>query len=378
MPPMRTFRNGEVWVKGFQAEGIRMVPAAVAMNSTVYKGRPPCIYDGWCQVGCPTGALANPNVTYLADARSAGAEVRPWCTVTRVITDPAGARATGIEYYDRDRKKHFQPAGVVVLAAWAAQNPRLLLTSATDKHPNGLANRSGLVGKYIMCHHMAGTWAIFDEDVQNYMGTTGAQFMSYDRYDKRSRKEAFGSSFLVAGAALKTNDLGGIANARVDLFGVELHEFMKRAARGLTRINAFGEALPSAENRVELASEKDELGMPLGRLVHSFDADAMTLWKANLEEGLRVAKAAGAKESWSAGNNPPTAHLMGGTIMGTTAETSVVNSYGQAHEISNLFVAGPGVFPTGGAANPTYTIFALSLRGAEHLAKHWAAFARTN
>ena len=102
MPPMRTFRNGEIWLKGFEAAGIRMVPAAVGMNSTVYKGRPPCIYDGWCHVGCPTGALANPLVTYLGEARKAGAEVRAWSTVTRVLTNQKGVRVTGVEYYDRD------------------------------------------------------------------------------------------------------------------------------------------------------------------------------------------------------------------------------------------------------------------------------------
>ena len=72
MPPMKTFRNGQVWLQGFEAVGIRMVPAAVGMNSTDYQGRPACIYDGWCHVGCPIGALANPLVTYLADAKKAG------------------------------------------------------------------------------------------------------------------------------------------------------------------------------------------------------------------------------------------------------------------------------------------------------------------
>ena len=69
MPPMKTFKNGQVWLKGFEAVGIRMVPAAVGMNSTEYKGRPACLYDGWCHVGCPIGALANPLVTYLGDAK---------------------------------------------------------------------------------------------------------------------------------------------------------------------------------------------------------------------------------------------------------------------------------------------------------------------
>src|SRR5499427_277254 len=143
MPPMKTFRHGEVWKKGFAAVGIRLVPAAVGMSSTAYKGRSACIYDGWCHVGCPIGALANPLVTYLADARKAGAEVRAHSTATRVLTDASGSKVTGVEYYDRNHEKQVQPASVVVLAAWAAQNPRLLLNSATDKHAKGLANRNG-------------------------------------------------------------------------------------------------------------------------------------------------------------------------------------------------------------------------------------------
>src|ERR671936_372359 len=96
-------------------------------------------------------------------------------------------------------ERQVQEANVVVLAAWSAQNPRILLNSATDKHPKGLANGSGLVGKYMMAHFNSGTWAMFDEDVQNHMGTTGAQFMSYERYPKTSHKGAFGSSFITAG-----------------------------------------------------------------------------------------------------------------------------------------------------------------------------------
>src|SRR5215831_17255828 len=148
-----------------------------------------------------------------------------------------------------------------------------------------------------------------------------------------------------------------------------------RAARGLARINAFGEEMPNIENRIELASDKDEFGMPLARIIHSYDQDAAALWNANFEEGLVVAKAAGAKEMWSSRGNMPTIHLLGGTIMGTDASNSITNSYGQTHELPNLYVAGPGIFPTEGASNPTYTIFALSLRGAEQMAANWSAVA---
>ena len=377
MPPMKTFRGGEVWKKGFETHGIRLVPAAVGMNSTPYKGRPACIYDGWCHVGCPIGALANPLVTYLADARKAGAQVRAHATVTRVLTNPKGDKVTGVEYFDAAKERQVQEASVVVLAAWSAQNPRLMLNSATDQHAKGLANASGLVGKYLTAHFASGTSAIFDEDLQPYMGTTGAQYFSYDRYDKNAHKAkgAFGSTFIVAGSAQKYSGLGGVANSRGDLFGPELAAFMQRAARGLARINAFGEEMPSIDNRVELASDKDEFGMPLGKITHSYNDDAVALFNANFEEGLAIAKATGAKEAWSNRGAMPTIHLMGGTIMGQSAADSVVNSYGQTHEIGNLWIAGPGLFPTSGAPNPTYTILALSLRGAEHLAASWGTVA---
>jgi choline dehydrogenase-like flavoprotein len=88
---------------------------------------------------------------------------------------------------------------------------------------------------------------------------------------------------------------------------------------------------------------------------------------------LKIAKASGAKEAWSARSGAiPTSHLMGGTIMGSGAGDSVVDSYGQSHEIPNLWVAGPSIFPTAGASNPTFTIFALSQRGAERMASQWA------
>ena len=219
MPPMKTFPNGQVWLKAAEANGIHLVPAAVGMKSTEFKGRPACLYDGWCHVGCPIGALANPVVTYLGEARKAGAEVRPFSTVTRVLTNADGTRVTGVEYYDAKKQKQVQEASVVVLAAWSAQNPRFLLNSATDKHPNGLANKNKLVGKFMMTHHIAGTWALFDEDITPHMGTVGAQFMSYDRYAKDELSGRVRQFLHRRRSGMKTNDY---AQARGDLFGADL------------------------------------------------------------------------------------------------------------------------------------------------------------
>ncbi len=80
MPPLKTFRHGEVWVPGFKSVGITVAPGAVGVNSTEYKGRAACIHDGWCGAGCPTGALANPQATFLGEARGKGAQVRAMST----------------------------------------------------------------------------------------------------------------------------------------------------------------------------------------------------------------------------------------------------------------------------------------------------------
>ena len=226
-----------------------------------------------------------------------------------------------------------------------------------------------------MTHFTAGTNAMFDGDLEGAKGTIGGQFMSYERYGKTAHKGAFGSTLLVCGGAAKASGLTGMHNARPDLFGPALADFMKRAARGFTRFNAACEEQPKIENRVELASQKDEFGMPLARIVHNYDDNEAALWNANFEEGMKIARATDAKEVWQLRGAMNAIHLMGGTIMGTDAGNSVVNSFGQAHEVPNLYVAGPGIFPTCGASNPTYTIFALSLRGAENLAANWSTIA---
>ena len=107
--------------------------------------------------------------------------------------------------------------------------------------------------------------------------------------------------------------------------------------------------------------------MPLGKLIHSYDQDAVALWNANLEEGLKIAHAAGAKEAWSARGSIPTSHLMGGTIMGTDPSTSVVNPYLQHWQMPNLFMTGGSTFPQSGSGNPTLTIIAMTYRSVDAL-----------
>jgi len=374
MPPMKWFRHAELLADGFKKLGMRTSPMPLSINSVPYNGRPACVYDGWCDAGCPTGALANPQVTYMPVAKKAGADIRAWSNVTRVLMNARGDRAIGVEYYDRQKQRQEQHADVVILAAFSAQNPRILFNSASDKHPNGLANSSGLVGRYVMAHMGASAYALFDEDVQNHMGFSSAFGMSQDGYGKDSRKDAFGSYTWTIGVAQKPNDLLGIANSRVPVFGSALHDFMKRAARGLAKIGSQGEEMPNADNRVMLSDRKDEFGFPLARVVHALDENSMKLFAHMRDEGERIVKATGAKEAWAA-PAPGLAHFIGGTLMGKSASDSVANSYGRTHDVGNLFISGAGLFPTEGGVHPTFTLHALSLRTADYMTANWGSIA---
>jgi choline dehydrogenase-like flavoprotein len=371
MPPVPLFTQGEIIARGFEKQGMRTSPLPLAVTTTTYNGRAVCIWDGWCDAGCPIGALANPLTTDLPLALQHGAVLQANATVSRILCNDTGQFATGVEFFDRSGEKSRLMADLVVLAAFTVQNPRLLLASATAQHPAGLANSSGNVGKFVMTHAAALVYGMFDEKTASYQGAFGGQLLNQDGYGKSTHASigAFGSYQWMIAQAVKPNDLLGIANTRADLFGDPLHRFMQQAAHGFASMTAVIEDLPLAENAISLARQKDRFGVPLARVTHTTHTDSKALWQAALQEGQAVFAAAGAKDVWT--GPQASMHIMGGTIMGNEAARSVCNSYGQTHDISNLVVAGAGLFPTSGGVNPTFTIHALVARTSEHLLHNW-------
>ena len=368
MPPLRTFNQGRLLAKGFKQLGLRTSPLPMAINSVPYNGRPDCIYDGWCDAGCPIYALGNPLAVYFPQALKAKAKLFNHCAVSRVLTNRRGDRARGVEYFDVHGKRREIEARVVILAAYAFGNPRILLNS----RPGGLANSSGAVGRYMMAHSTSNVYGLFEEETENYMGMTGGQLLSQDSYAKDPGKGYVASSQWLIGNALKPNDLLGIADTRPDLFGEPLHAFLRTSARHLATMTFMGEGMAQADNRLTLSDKKDRYGFPLARVVHEFGPDSVQCWEDGLKQGETIMKAAGAYKVWAGGRAQM--HSFGGTIMGDSAQDSVVNSYGQTHDVANLFIAGTGLFPTTGAVNPTFTLSALALRSAQHMLRNWPKF----
>lgn len=372
LPPVPSMEHGRTLARGFAARGLHTAPIPIAVLSRPYKGRPACIWDAWCDAGCPTGSIANPLAVYLPRAKNSGAAMKGFAHVTRILTTDDGTKATGVEYVDANGEVNIQPADAVALCAFTVENVRVLLNSANDKHPDGLGNASGTVGRYLMTHPAVTIYGLFNNETHNFMGATGGQLICQDHYGKRSDPDgAFGSRQWEIGLGIKPNDLLGIATSRQDKFGANLEPFMRDAAKHMGCMVGVCEDEPRFENRIDLASTKDRFGMRQAKVWYRTSDDGKKLWRAAAKEGIEIFKAAGAREAW---HSPPAGqHLMGGTIMGSDPKRSVVNRFSQSHEIPNLFVGGPGVFPTSSSINSTFTVHAAAMMGAEHLIKNWSS-----
>lgn len=365
MPALPILDQGKAIMRGFDALEIPTAAMPQAILSKPMGDRVACVLDGWCDAGCPIGALANPLVTYLRQALAAGATIRNNAIVSGVLTNASGTRATGVEYFDESGVKQTVRADIVVLAAYAIENPRILLNSATDKHPDGLGNSSGLVGAYIMSHNGAAIYGLFEDETKPYMGRSGGEVWSQENYATDPSNGYLGGFQWLGATALKPNDLLGVAMTRVDLFGSALEEFLRTASHHMASIVCLGHDIPDKENRVSLSDRTDNNGVPLAEVVHNVSDNSTALKAAGMALGERIMSAAGATEVWT--NPGANQHIMGGTIMGNDPSTSVTDSYGRIHDVNNLFVLGSSLFPTSGAVNPTFTLHATTLRTADHL-----------
>jgi choline dehydrogenase-like flavoprotein len=365
--PLPLLAQGAAIRRGFSSLGLHTAPLPAAILTQPKPGRVACLYDGWCDAGCPVGALWNPLVSEIPRALAAGAILHTGAQVTRILTGrPEHAEA--IEYVDGEGVVHRHRTGMVVVATGAIQSARLLLASANDDHPEGLSNRNGRLGSGFMAHGLALVYGLFHDETEPARGISCGQLISHDHYPKQRVQGGFGSVQWQIAPAAKPNDIFGVAISRADLFGQPLADFLRRAMQHFGSMAGLIEDLPRPDSRIELSQERDRAGMRLARVNRQPDADGAALRRRALHDGLEIFKAAGSSDSWS---GPLAAgHILGGTPMGDDPSSSVTDSYGRLHELGNVFVAGSSIFPTGGAVNPTFTITALAARTSAYIKAH--------
>jgi choline dehydrogenase-like flavoprotein len=340
--------------EGALKHGIEMRVGPVSITNGRFGNRPHCIYRGFCLQGCKVNAKASPLITHLPDAIEHGVEVRADAMAVRVEIDESSGRCTGVTYV-RDGREEHQRADAVAVCGYAIETPRLLLHSTSRRFPNGLANSSDQVGRYVMVQGATQVAGRFPYELRMYKAPPPE--VSSEQFYETDESRGFARGFSIQ--TISPLPIGWAEHVTAEgHWGQSLREYM-RDYNHWSVLGVLCELLPQAENRVTLAGEKDANGMPVATFSHSLCEND----KANVAYATKVLE-----EIWDGASAQETlkidryAHLVGGCRMGFSADDSVVDSSHRAWEVPNLLIADGSVFPTQGAANPALVIMALSDR----------------
>jgi choline dehydrogenase-like flavoprotein len=371
VPPMPVKSSGVLFDRGAKKLGYHPFPAPLAVLSEPHNGRNACMHCGFCEFfGCEMGAKSSTLASVIPVALKTGrCEIRPLSTVTRIKTDDQG-RVTGVSYYDERKVEHFQNARAVILAANGAETPRLLFLSASARFPNGLANSSGKIGKYLMFNSGSLTGAVFDQQLNDYRSVAATRVM-HDFYEVDPKHGIYGGGGMDA-----RFDLTPIAFAQAGLpidaprwgsaYKAALRQYFSRTMFVFTH----GTSLPLETNNITLdPTWKDANGLPALRITYKDHADDLKLQTFLNARAMEILDEAGAQKKWSypISESSFAFHLLGTCRMGKDPKTSVINSDHRAHDVPNLFLCDGSSLVTSGRGQPTMTIMALAFRAADRI-----------
>ncbi|HWW17828.1 MAG TPA: GMC family oxidoreductase [Candidatus Saccharimonadales bacterium] len=388
MPPLPVKGCGVVFERAARKLGWHPFPAPMAILSQPRAGRGACVNCGFCLAfGCEVGAKSSSLAAAIPVAEKTGrCEIRPNSYVHRIEMDNNG-RVTGAVYFDEKRNTHLQKAQAVIVCANGAETPRLLLLSANKQFPNGLANSSGIVGKYLMLNSGGITTAVFEHPLNDYKGFAVSRIL-HDFYELDPQKVGFyGGGGLDArfdmtplSLALEnwpevwrnpgaSGQQGGLPPAS-PRWGKAFKDTLAHNFSRTMEIFAHGTSLPVETNSFSLDPDlKDAWGLPALCLTYKDHPDDLKLWAWQNQRAHELLDAAGAQKKWS---HPITesefaVHLLGTCRMGNDSKTSVINSDHRTHDIKNLFLCDGSSLVTSGRGQPTMTIEALAFRAADRI-----------
>jgi len=373
MPPIPLGRTGTRYAKALNQLGWHWWPSDTSIATTDYEGRGKCINLGHCTPGCAQGAKASTDLTYWPLAIRAGVELRTRCRVREITTDEHGM-ASGAIYYDAQGLEHFQPAEVVIVACNGVGTPRLLLNSASGRHPNGLANSSGLVGKNLMLHPWPIVSGYVDEPLDRGHGPLTCMWSK--QFYETDPKRDFVRGYMLQlgrGAGPVTQAMMGVAGGQLP-WGRAHHHVYRELLDHRVGIGVACDDLPEEHNRVTLDPVlKDSNGIPAPRIDYTIGENTRRMMEHGIARATEILAAAGARNIRSSRTvlNYP-GHLLGTARMGTDPDRSVVNEWGRSHDVRNLFIVDGSVWVTGGGLNPTSTIQAVALYIADQMKQRLA------
>lgn len=398
LPPLEPHCYEKLIGAGAESLDIPLYPVPLSILTEDLNGRQACHHCGQCGRGCSTHSNFSSGPVLVEPALQTGnLTLRTNAMVRRVTTDAEG-RATGVSFVDTEtRKEQKVKADVVVLAASACETARLLLNSKSRQHPNGLANSSGAVGKYLMDStgaHITGFFPrLMDSPDHNCDGAGSLHsYIPWWLHEQQDQLDfPLGYHFeLYGGRSMPGYGYGGGVHEVNRHFpdgeaqkkggggyGTQLKEDYRRMFGTMVTLAGRGGTLPREDNYCEIDPDTvDEYGIPTLRFNMTW-SDAEIQQVRHMQETARdIIEAAGGTplddmpgkdEDYGITTPGFIIHEVGVTRMGDDPDASVVNRYGQAHDLDNLFIADGGPLVSLPHKNPTWTILALSMRASEYI-----------
>lgn len=380
MPPLPIKSSGALLEKAANKLGLHAQWEPHAILSKPLNGRAACIKCGHCMFfGCEVGAKSSSLAAMIPLAEATGrCEIRAESAVFRIETD-ANGRASEVLYYDRNGQEQAQRAKAVIVSANGAETARLLLMSSSERHPDGLANSSGFVGRNLMFNAHGVVDGVFEHPLNEYKGAQVSKVV-HDFYESDPARGFYG------GGGIDARALWSATPILHALLGMP-HDvpkwgkaFKDEMAHNFTRQMSLACATTSLaldRNNITLdPTSKDRWGRPAIRLTYLDHDDDLSTARFLVARAAELMDAAGAKKFWAHDVVPTDGgeHLLGTARMGDDPANSVVDRYHRSHDVPNLFICDGSSFVTSGRGQPTMTIMALAFRAAEHI----AAAARAN
>ena len=366
LPAFALSYDDAIFAERLRQHGIVLHTTPQARTRAAYEARPGCMNFGTCRV-CPIGARYSPNYHLLRAIETGRCRVHSNTSVRRLVVDPTG-RAKALVYQCNDEataREH--GAKVIVVAAGTLESARLLLLSANERHPDGLGNDGGHVGRHLTLHHLWSGSLHYKEHFQpsRFGGYTARshQFLAPPSRGKHGGLVIDFSSQLFANQVVFHTDVPEPSPT-----GSQVVEFLS-ARRQWRDIVMQTESIPGPQKYVARSTQRDRFGDPYVHVHYEAMALDHETYRFARELFDRVMAATGADEGKFPSRNHFTSghHHMGTCRMGDGVRDSVVDQFGKIHGTPNLFVVGGSNFVSPSAVNPTLTMVALAIRTTEYM-----------
>jgi len=365
---------------------VACIPARLSILTQPLGDRPACHYCGQCNRGCAVNANFSSTNVLLPPAMATGKLTMITNAMAREVTLGSNGLCNGVTYVDKatNTDKHVQ-ARIVVLAASACESARLLLNSKSSRFPHGLANSSGVVGKYLTDTtgtDVAGFIPKLENGIpHNEDGVGGGHLYSPWWLDNKKLDFPRGYHIEIWGGRDMPSYgfMGGIENyPDFGGYGTALKDSYRRLYGTTIGFSGRGEMIPNDQSYCEIdPATKDQWGIPVLRF-HWKWSDYEYKQVKHMQETFRalVAEMGGEvfspmptqADGYGIATGGQIIHELGCVRMGNDPVRSVLNANCQAHDVKNLFVADGGPFVSQADKNPTWTILALSMRTADYIA----------